>query len=333
MSQTERPERSFPNRREFVALGIGAFVVAASLPAALGRRRNLVRRRVPIMGTIADFAVAHRDPSYAQRAIDAAIAELRFVDRTMTRFTTESDVGRANLKASAGPVAISAETAEVLDEALRWAEASEGAFDPCLAKALVLWDVGRRQSPPPTEAVRVLSGRELYKALELGSRAGEPVILFRDYDVALDLGGIAKGYAVDRAADALRSFGIYNAVVNVGGDLYALGLSVDGDPWKIGIRDPDDPEGLIATIEASDRAIATSGDYIQYFQHGSRRYHHIVAPETGEPRRSPTRSVTVMASSCMAADAAGTAVFGMEPSVAAGVMRAVAPDAHIAHSV
>ncbi len=92
MSQTERPERSFPSRREFVALGIGAFAIVATLPAALGRRRRLIRRSVPVMGTIADIAVAHRDERYAQAAIDAAIEELRYVDRTMTRFNAESDV-------------------------------------------------------------------------------------------------------------------------------------------------------------------------------------------------------------------------------------------------
>ncbi len=333
MSQTERPERSVPSRREFVALGIGAFAIVATLPAALRRRRRLLRRSVPVMGTIADIAVLHGNECYAQVAIDAAIQELRHVDGTMTRFSSESDIGRANLGAAAGPVTVSVETALVLEEALRWAEASEGAFDPCLGKALVLWDVGHRRAPPPPGEVRKLAGRGLYRALELGSRAGEPVVLFRDEDVAIDLGGIAKGYGVDRAADALRAYGIYNAVVNVGGDLYALGLSEDGDPWKIGIRDPDDPDRLIDTVGASDCAVATSGDYLQYFQYGGRRYHHMLDPETGEPKRSPARSVTVVADNCMAADAAGTAVFGAPRVEAEKVLQAGAPGARIVHTV
>lgn len=333
MSQTERPERSLPSRREFVALGIGAFAIVATLPAALRRRRRLVRRSVPVMGTIADIAVVHGNERYAQAAIDAAIQELRHVDGTMTRFSSESDIGRANLGAAAGPVAVSVETALVLEEALRWAEASEGAFDPCLGKALVLWDVGHRRAPPPPGEVRKLAGRGLYRALELGSRAGQPVVLFRDEDVAIDLGGIAKGYGVDRAVDALRAYGIYNAVVNVGGDLYALGLSEDGDPWKIGIRDPDDPDRLIDTVEAGDCAVATSGDYLQYFQYGGRRYHHMLDPETGEPKRSPARSVTVVADNCMAADAAGTAVFGTPRVEAERVLQAGAPGARIVHTV
>lgn len=331
MNDIERRERSFPSRREFVALGIGAFVVA-TLPAAARRRRALVRRTVPVMGTFAEFAVVHRDQRYAEAAIDAAIAELRRVDRTMTCFSDASDVGRANLAAIHGPVALSKQTARVLEESLLWAEASEGAFDPCLGKAVHLWDVGHRHIPPAAAQIRQLAGRDLYKALELGTRRGEPVVVFRDPDVALDLGGIAKGFGVDRAAEALRSYGILNGLVNVGGDLFALGYSEDGDAWKIGICDPDDPAGIVATVEASDCAVATSGDYLQYFDYGGRRYHHMLDPRTGEPKRSDFRSVTVMAESCMAADAAGTTVFGMGHAVASRLLDRRAPGARIVHT-
>ena len=332
MNEIERPERSFPSRREFVALGLGAFVVA-TLPAAARRRRALVRRTVPVMGTFAEFAVLHRDERYAQAAIDAAIEELRYVDRTMTWFSDDSDVGRANVMAAKSPVAVSKPTALVLEESLLWAEASEGAFDPCLGKAVALWDVGHRQAPPTGVEVNKLAGRDLYKALEVGTWRSEPVVVFRDPDVALDLGGIAKGYGVDLAAEALRSYGILNGLVNVGGDLYALGHSEDGDPWKIGIRDPDDPAGIVGTVEANDCAVATSGDYLQYFQYGGRRYHHMLDPETGEPKWSEVRSVTVMADNCMAADAAGTAVFGMPAADAKRLLERRAPGARIVYTI
>ncbi|NIN73452.1 MAG: hypothetical protein GTO46_16315 [Gemmatimonadetes bacterium] len=252
MIDPERSRRSLPSRRQFIALGIGALAVVTT-PRLLRRRRELVRRTVPVMGTIADIAVAHRDERYAQAAIDAAIAELRHVDRTMTRFSDSSEVGLANLKAGSEPVLVSRSTALVLEEALRWAEASDGAFDPCLGRAMALWDVGERAEPPPAEQVSGLAGRRLYRSLEIGELAGEPAVRIGDPDAAIDLGGIAKGYGVDRAVEALRSYGIYNGLVNVGGDLYALGVSEDGDPWKVGIRDPDDPQGLVGTVEVSDR--------------------------------------------------------------------------------
>jgi thiamine biosynthesis lipoprotein len=332
MIHPERSGRSLPSRRQFVALGIGALVVVAT-PRLVRRRRELVRRAVPVMGTIADIAVVHGDERYAQAAIDAAIGELRDVDATMTRYSDSSEVGLANLKAGSEPVRVSRSTALVLEEALRWAKASDGAFDPCLGRATALWDVGNRAEPPPANQVRGLAGRRLYRSLEIGERAGGPAVLIGDPDAAIDLGGIAKGYGVDRAVEALRAYGVLNGLVNVGGDLYALGVSEDGDPWKIGIRDPDDPEGLVGTVEVSDRAVATSGDYIQYFQHGGRRYHHMLDPATGEPRRATMRSVTVMADDCISADAAGTAIFGMPAAEAGRLLEVRAPGARVVHSV
>jgi thiamine biosynthesis lipoprotein len=99
-------------------------------------------------------------------------------------------------------------------------------------------------------------------------------------------------------------------LVNVGGDLYALGVSDDGDPWEIGIRSSDDRDRITHTVRVQDRAIATSGDYEQFFEHRGRRYHHLLDPVTGAPRRSRLHSVTVSADTCMTADVAGTAVFG-----------------------
>ena len=328
--EEDRQKDRRPSRREFVALGLGAFVVAAA-PGALRPRRRLVRRTVPVMGTIADIGVAHRDERYAQRAIDAAIAELRTVDRTMTRFSDRSEVGRANLEAARRPVAIGAATAEVVGAAIGWAERSDGAFDPTLGRAVGLWDVGHRDAPPGAAEVRRFAGRGLWRGLELGRSGGEPVVVFNDPDIGLDLGGIAKGYGVDRAVAALREWGVADALVNVGGDLYAMGVSEDGDPWEVGVRDPDDATRLAATFRISDRAVATSGDYEQYFEHGGRRYHHLLDPRTGEPRNTPVRSVTVAADRCMTADAAGTAVFGLEAEPARRLIARVDPGATLLH--
>lgn len=332
MIDPERSGHSLPSRRQFIALGIGALAVVTT-PRLLRRRRELVRRTVPVMGTVADIAVVHRDERYAQAAIDAAIAELRHIDRTMTRFSDSSEIGRANLKAGSEPVSISPATALVLEEALRWAKASDGAFDPCLGRAVALWDVGHRSEPPAAVQVRGLAARRFYRSLEIGELAGKPAVFIGDRDAAIDLGGIAKGYAVDRAVEALRAFGIYSGLVNVGGDLYALGVSEDGDAWKVGIRNPDDPDGLVGVVEVSEAAVATSGDYVQYFQHGGRRFHHLLDPSTGEPRRAAMRSVTAKADHCMSADAAATTVFGMAGPDAERLLRARRPDVGIVHTV
>ena len=299
-----------PTRREFIGVGIGAFVVAAT-PGIVRPKRRLVRRTVPVMGTVAELAVVHRDERYAHAAIDAAIAELQTVDRTMTRFRHDSEIGRANLLAATRPVALGAATAEVVREALGWAERTDGGFDPALGGAVALWDVGHRTAPPAAGDVRRFAGRRLYRAVELGTRGGEPVVVYHEPDIALDLGGIAKGWGVDRAVASLREWGIADALVNAGGDLYAMGVSQDGDPWEVGVQSPDG-SGLIARFRIADRAVATSGDYEQYFDHAGSRYHHLLDPNTGAPRRSAFRSVTVAADRCITADAAGTAVFGLD---------------------
>jgi thiamine biosynthesis lipoprotein len=149
----------------------------------------------------------------------------------------------------------------------------------------------------------------------------------------VDLGGIAKGFGVDLAARALTDQGVFHALVNVGGDLVALGVGEDGEPWRIGVRSPDDPDSVVEVLEASDRAVATSGDYLQYFQHGGRRFHHLLDPESAEPRRTAMRSLTVEAATCMEADAAATALFGAPAEVARTVLERGSPGASIVHSV
>lgn len=324
--------RPDPTRREFVALGVGAFVVAAA-PGLLRRGPRLVRRRIPVMGTLAEVAVVHRDPTYAQGAVDAALDELRAVERTMTRFRDDSEIGRVNRMAWRRPVEVGPGTASVLEESLAWARASDGGFDPCLGGAMELWAPEDRTAPPDPESVRRWAGRGLWQALELERSGSRVAVRLLDRDASVDLGGIAKGYGVDRAAEALRRWGVRNALVNAGGDLWALGTSQDGDPWKVGIRDPDDPSGLVTTLRVTDRAVATSGDYQRFFAHGGRRYHHLLDPGSGEPREGSVHSVTVEASSCMTADAAATAVFGSDPDQARRLIVAAGRDARVVHQV
>jgi thiamine biosynthesis lipoprotein len=239
----------------------------------------------------------------------------------MTRFTDTSDVGRANAAAAHDAVSVSGETGFVLAEALQWAQASDGRFDPCLGRAATLWDVEHRSAPPAAASVRRLAGRALYQGLDLDRSGNTARVRFTNPDVAIDLGGIGKGYGVDRAVAALREWGIHRGLVNVGGDLYALGTSEDGDSWTVGIRSPENPRMLSGKIAVSDAAVATSGDYLRAFQYGGRAYHHLLDPSTGAPRVTAVHSVTVRGPSCLAADAAATAVFGLPLGAAEAMLR------------
>ena len=329
------------SRRTFLALGTGALLVAVAPGVPWRPRRRLHRRTIPVMGTLAEVAVVEDDPVRARVAIEAALEELRRVEAAMTRFEATSDVGRVNAAGVGVRVPVEAATAGVLAAGLRWARATDGRFDPGLARAVALWDVGRRRVPPPDGTIRRYAGRDLYRELEvadlpadgagagLARPGGEASVVRLHADVAVDLGGIGKGHAVDRAAGALRAHGIRDGMVNAGGDLYALGRSPEGDPWRVGVRSPDDPTRLSDELEVTDRAVATSGDYERYFEHDGLRYHHLLDPATGAPRRGPDHSLTVTADRCLTADAAATACFGLAREEARRVLAAAAPDASV----
>ncbi len=321
-----------PNRREFLALGVGAFLVAG-LPFAARRTPRVIRRAHPVMGTIAEFAVVHGDARHAHAAIDAAMEELRHVERTMTRFTRTSDIGRANLAAPGVATLVSAETALVSAEALRWAAGTEGAFDPAVGRLVELWAVNTRHEPPPADAVTPLAHRRLFESIEADRVAKGAVLVRRDGDARLDLGAIGKGYAVDRAVEMLRRWGIRQAVVDVGGDLYALGDGPDGGGWRIGIQSPDDSQRMAAELQVSDAAVATSGTYVQGFRYRGHRYHHLMNPETGAPRETPVRSLTIRAATCMVADVAATALFGMTGAESRRRLDRLAPDAVVVRAM
>jgi thiamine biosynthesis lipoprotein len=328
----ENGKRPFPTRRDFISLGIGAFVVG-SIPFAARGRKQLVRRTLPVMGTFGEMAVVHKDERFAHEALDAAFGELMRVEALLTRFRIDSDVGKANMASRLQASPVSEETATVLTASLRWAQGSAGAFDPCMGQAVALWDVGNRTAPPDVHEVDRFQGRGLYQALEVGQSQGKDVVVFHEDDMAIDLGGIGKGYGVDRAVQVLREWGVSDALVNLGGDLYAMGVSEDGDPWTVGVRSPDDPNGLATTLQMSDRGVATSGDYHQYFEHRGRRYHHLLDPVTGSPSEVRVRSVTVAAESCMAADAGATTAFVAGVEKARTVMARVAAGSEVVHTV
>lgn len=297
-------------RREFIAIGTGAFALAA-LPIALRRHVSIARRTVPVMGTIAELTVVHRNEAVAQEALEAALAELRWVETTMTRFSATSDVGRANAAASRDGVRVRPETARLVETALRWSSASDGRFDPALGAASELWDVTNRHEPPPADKVARLANRSFWRHVDLSIEAGQGVLRYSEPDLHLDLGGIGKGYSLDRAVQALRDRGIEHAIVNLGGDLYALGESPEGGAWRVGIKSPDDLRSVARTLEVSDRAVATSGDYERFFRYRGTMYHHLMDPATAAPRRTTVRSVTVLADRCVDAEPCAVSVFGM----------------------
>jgi len=239
-------------------------------------------------------------------AAAAAFAEIARIEALMSSHLPDSDVAR--LSAATGEAVVAPETAAVIARGLEVAARSGGAFDLTLGQLKALWGI-------ETETPRIPTAGEIAAALAgTGPEAltvTGTLVRKRAPQLAVDLGGIAKGYAADRALAVLREHGVTSAAVNAGGDIALLG-SKQGRPWRIGVQHPRRAGEVLTTVAAIDRAVVTSGDYQRYFERGGRRYHHLFDPQSGYPA-DRCQGVTVIAPEAMLADALATALFVLGP--------------------
>ncbi len=265
------------------------------------------------MGTrvgIAAYTTPSVDVAAARRAFDAAIAELRRVEALMTTWQ-DSEITRVNAAAGEAGVAVSQETFDLVKESVHASEISEGAFDITFESLHGLWkfDQDLDPHPPSAQAVRDKLPLLNFKHIELDGE--KRTIRLAKKGVKIGLGGIAKGYGVDRAVLVLQKAGLTSFFVQAGGDLFARGQKPDGTEWSAGIRDPRG-KAPFALMPLRDHAFSTAGDYERSYVVGGRRYHHIIDPRTGYPATA-CRSVTIWAPTALVADEIDDAVFILGP--------------------
>jgi thiamine biosynthesis lipoprotein len=262
------------------------------------------------MGTLVEMTVIGRDADRTRAAIRDAFDEMQRVEGLMSRNIPGSDVSRINQWAGIKAVPVSADVLRVIRRAGEISRASEGHFDITIGVLLDLWGFeGNGGHLPAKGEVGDALDEVDYRAIHVDERLS--TVELKKKGMRIDLGGIAKGYAVDRAVELLKSKGYRNMIVNAGGDIRVGGRKTRG-PWVIGIQDPRDRSRILATIEAEEISVATSGDYERYFEKGGKRYHHLLNPFTGFPVRQ-CRSVTILAEDALSADGLATAVFVMGP--------------------
>jgi FAD:protein FMN transferase len=273
----------------------------------------LVKAKHVTMGSSLEISIAGPDDAPTRTAIEESFTEVDRLDRLMSVWKPGSDVLRLNAAAGDHPVPVDREVLETLRLAIQAGQWTNGKFDVTFGVLSGLWRFDAQNEdqrvPDPAEVKARLPLID-YTQLELNEGAGTAFL--RKKGMSAHLGGIGKGYAVDRVADILHRAGIRDFLVQFGGDLFVSGLH-DGRPWSLGIRDPRGPEDrIIAAVALSDSTFSTSGDYERFFLAGGRRYHHIIDPDTGEPARG-SRSVTIVAKQGAIADALSTGVFVMGP--------------------
>lgn len=262
------------------------------------------------------------DPAPAALA-DSIRSELAAVDARMSGWRDDSELSRFNASGSTAWCAVSADTARVVREALAVHRRSEGAFDPTVRPLVRAWGFGGaapRARPPSPARVRAALARVDAGALVV--RESPPALRKSRPDLALDLSGLAKGFAVDAVARRLEAAGLASFLVEVGGELRARGAGPAGGPWPVAVERPQAGARRPALrLALADEALATSGDYRQRFEWRGRRYGHVLDPRTGQPVDHGLVSVSVVAPEAVQADAWATALLVLGPEAGWRVAR------------
>jgi FAD:protein FMN transferase len=264
------------------------------------------QREEAIMGTAISVELWADTPQQAERAADAVMAEMHRIDRAMSPHRPDSELSRINRDAGHQAVPLSAEMLALLTRAQSLSALSQGAFDISFASAGQLYDY-RLGVAPDADRLRQACAQIDYRQLQLDPAQG--TLRFGQPGMRIDLGGFAKGHAVNNAIAILRSLGIQHAMVAAGGDSQLLGDRL-GRPWSIAIRDPRRAAEVVAVLPLQDVAISTSGDYERFFERNGVRHHHLLDPRTGESPRE-LRSVTILANDGLTSEALSKTVFVM----------------------
>ena len=311
------PVRRFP-RRPLLLLPILAMVIGYFVASGrFGRGGEDVVCEFEVMRTRARLLIPADSGSGLAPSEVAELAEaaIREIDRLMSPMGEDSDIRRLNSAPAGVWIEVHPLTWRVVMEALRWHRLTGGAFDPTIGPVKRLFQFDRSESGAWPDAGALADAKERIGAEKLlFDREGMRLSWARN-GMSLDLGAIAKGFSVDRAAEILRNKGVRNAIIDVGGELFLMGMKPGNpaSPWRTGIRHPREGD-ILETLELSDRAVATSGDYENYFIRNGERYEHIIDPQSGLPLSEGVASVTVIhPGSCLAADAAATAFSVLGP--------------------
>jgi thiamine biosynthesis lipoprotein len=256
------------------------------------------------MGTLVAVELWHNEPARAQALAEEVLGEMRRIDALMSTYKPDSELSRVNRGAARSPVPVSRELLELIARSLEFSELTGGAFDITYASAGRYYDYRAGRKPTAAELAAALPAIDYHHVVIDRERDS---IRFDHPGVTIDLGGIAKGYAVDRAIALLRAGGIEHALVSAGGDTRVIGERW-GRAWQVGIRDPRDSDGVVTLIPLKDLAISTSGDYERFFEEDGVRYHHILNPGTGTATRA-VHSASIIGASATTTDALSTSLF------------------------
>jgi thiamine biosynthesis lipoprotein len=276
----------------------------AQLIAPVAIRAEWFHDERAIMGTRVGVELWAEDRASADAHIERVMQEMHRIDELMSTYKPTSQISIVNAEAALHPVPVDADLFGLLETSLEYSRLTEGAFDITYASVGHLYDFRRGIKPSDEEIAKALPGVN-YRHVILDPEAR--TVRFAQPGVRIDLGGIAKGWAVDQGIAILGAAGIEQAMINAGGDTRIIGDRF-GKPWMVGIRDPREEGKVIVRIPLEDAALSTSGDYERFFEADGVRYHHIIEPASGRPARA-VRSVTVIGPTATRTDGLSKTIF------------------------
>jgi FAD:protein FMN transferase len=279
-------------------------VVCSLLLASGPLEAEWLRESQNMMGTRITVMLWHDDITQGRELINSSMAEFKRIENAMSTYIEGTQIWEINAYAAARPVAVSPELIALLESALKLSTATSGAFDITYDSVGDLYDF-RLSKRPDAKEIAARIDKIDYHFVELDQVSN--TVRFLKAGVRINLGGIAKGYAVERVITLLREQGVLHASATAGGDTRILG-DRRGSPWIIGIRNPDDDQAIVTRLPIIDEAVSTSGDYERFFIEDGKRYHHILNPVSGVPTDG-VRSVTILGPDGTMTDGLSTSVF------------------------
>lgn len=301
-----------PNLYLFRILLLGVAVL--SLPACV-RVPSLpdpvvVKRTQLHMGTLVSITAVASDKEVGHKAIEAGFREIKRLEQLLSTWIPESELSRVNAEAGRQSVTVSRETMEVVAQSLEIARVTDGGFNIAIGPAVEAWSVTERQHIPSEEELQEMKALVDWTSIQINPEA--LTVFLPRQGMRIDVGGVGKGYAADRAVEEMKLAGARAGVVALAGDIKTFGMLPDSDGFPVGIKHPRQEGALIAMITLHEEAISTAGDYERFFERDGIRYHHILNPQTLRPARG-CQSVTVIGKEGMVVDGLDTGIFVLGP--------------------
>ena len=297
------------NRNKVISLLIGIFLIFSLIGCTNSKDDSKPLSKTEyFMGTVVTVTLYDNK---SEKIIDKAFEEVKKIEQLVSINMDGTELDEVNNNSGIKPVKVSDDTYNIIKKGLEYSSLTNGSFDITIGPLVKLWSIGLPEAKVPTlDEIKGALKYINYKDVEIND--SEKTVFLKKPGMIIDLGGIAKGYTADVIAQTLKDEGVEKAIIDLGGNVYALGEKAENTLWRIGIQNPDQTRGeIVGSINVKDKSIVTSGIYERFIEQDGVKYHHILSPETGYPYDNEIAGVTIISDKSIDGDALSTSVFSM----------------------